>query len=103
MLSSVITVISTQHGSIILIYLTELFLRRNEILVAIRKRTCSLPSSMVAPWSPLGLEENNSGSQVTFSARKYFNFAGGRGGEREVVVDVLNKLTQFFEIGNGHY
>ena len=32
-----------------------------------------------------------------------FNFAGGRGGEREVVVDVLKKPSQFFEIGNGHY
>ena len=35
----------TQQGSIILIYLTELFLKRNEIILAIREKICSLPSS----------------------------------------------------------
>ena len=52
--------IRAQQGSIILIYLTELFLLRNEIIVAIRKKICTSPSSMhgcssVSSW----LWENN--------------------------------------------
>ena len=38
--------IRAQQGSIILIYLTELFLLRNEIIVTIRKKICTSPSSM---------------------------------------------------------
>ena len=47
--------------------------------------------------------ENGDGDGDAVLRENTFNFAGGRGGEREVVVDVLNKPTQFFEIGNGHY
>ena len=47
--------------------------------------------------------ENGDGDGDAVLRENTFNFAGGRGGEWEVVVDVLNKPTQFFEIGNGHY
>ena len=40
-----------------MIYLTELFLPRNEIIVAIGKKICASPSSMVAPQSPCGCEK----------------------------------------------
>ena len=84
--------IRAQQGSIILIYLTELFLLRNEIIVAIRKKICTSPSSVHGCSSvSLWLWENNhltythpnlvwngcrsalynSHSQATFSVRKY--------------------------------
>ena len=87
-----------QQSSIILIYLAELFLLRNEIIVAIRKKICTLPSSIVAPRSPRGCEKIThsnllySRGQVTFSARKYLrrlltlDFARGRGKGVDVVV-----------------
>ena len=37
----------------------ELFLLRNEIIVAIRKKICTSPSSMVAPQSPRGFEKSD--------------------------------------------
>ena len=40
-----------------MIYPTELFLPRNEIIVAIGKKICASPSSMVAPQSPCGCEK----------------------------------------------
>ena len=58
---------------------------------------------MVAPRSPRGREKITAVVKWLFRRENTFNFAGGRGGEGEVVVVVLNKPTQFFEIGNGHY
>ena len=48
---------------------------------------------------------NNSRSQVTFSARKYPDFAeeGGGGGGVDVVVLSTFGIHKFFEIGKGHY
>ena len=37
----------------------ELFLLRNEMIVAIRKKICTSPSSMAAPQSPRGFEESD--------------------------------------------
>ena len=46
------------YKCIILIYLTQLFLLRNEIIVAIRTKICTSPSSTVAPRSLLGYYNN---------------------------------------------
>ena len=84
-----ITVIRTQQGSIILIYLTELFLIRNGIILAVRKKICSLPSSDGCP----------SGVRWLFGVKIPSTLLKGGVGE----VDVVFGIHIFFEIGKGHY
>ena len=91
------------------IYLTELLLLRNEIIVAVRKKIYTSPSSMVAPRSPRGCELHPSKplislvrSQVTFSAPKYPQLCWregqgkGGGGEIDVVVSSIFWKTHIF-------
>ena len=84
-----VTVIRTQQGSIILIYLTELFLIRNEIILAVRKKICSLPSS----------DGCSSGVGWLFGVKIPSTLLERGVGE----VDVVFGIHIFFEIGKGHY
>ena len=88
-LGYLITVIRTQQGSTILIYLTELFLIRNEIILAVRKKICSLPSS----------DGCSSGIRWLLGVKIPSTLLEGRVGE----VDVVFGIHIFFEIGKGHY
>ena len=93
-LGYLITLIRTQQGSIVLIYLTELFLITNEIILAVRKKICSLPSS----------DGCSSGIRWLFGVTIPTDFAGGRGGGGSFLEYILScGIHIFFEIGKGHY
>ena len=90
----------------VLIYLTELFLLRNEILVAIRKKTCSLLPPRLLLGLLVAVKKITAAVRWRFLLENTFNFAGGGVGSGRLSLMLLRSLHNFSRLATsllGYY